>query len=99
MTITMAEWKQIQKRTFTRWCNEHLKQQDTKIEDLETDFSDGIPLIILMEVLSEKMVGRYNKKPRIHAQQMENVQLALEFIEKQNIHLVNIGKDFSCSLS
>jgi filamin len=87
-----AEWKRIQKKTFTRWCNEHLKVQDMMVEDLSTDLSDGVRLIVLIEVLSHKKVGRYNKKPRVFAQKMENVQLALDFLmKKERIRLVNIG--------
>ncbi len=79
-----AEWKRIQKKTFTRWCNEHLKKQDPEfmISEIGEDFSDGISLITLLEVLSQKKVGKYNKKPRVHAQKMENLEKALNFITK-----------------
>lgn len=90
-----AEWKRIQKKTFTRWCNEHLKKvgPDHLLEELGKDFSDGIRLILLLEALSQKKVGRYNKKPRVHAQRMENLEQALDFImKKEGIKLVNIGK-------
>ena len=88
-----AEWKKIQKKTFTRWCNEHLKKQQMLIEDLAEDFADGIKLIVLLELLSGKKLGRYSKKPRVHAQKMENVEMALDFImKKERIRLVNIGK-------
>ena len=88
-----AEWKRIQKKTFTRWCNEHLKVQDLFLEDITTDLSDGVRLIALIEVLSHKKLGRYNKKPRVYAQQMENVQMALDFLmKKERIRLVNIGE-------
>ena len=90
-----AEWKRIQKKTFTRWCNEHLKKQDPEfmISEIGEDFSDGISLITLLEVLSQKKVGKYNKKPRVHAQKMENLEKALNFITKtEGIYLVNIGE-------
>lgn len=87
-----AEWKRIQKKTFTRWCNEHLRVQGIQIKDISTDFSDGVGLIILLQVLSQKKVGKYNKKPRVRAQKLENVQLSLKFIESEKIRLVNIGK-------
>lgn len=88
-----AEWKRIQQKTFTRWCNEHLKAKLMKIEDLNLDFRDGVRLIVLLELLSQKKIGRYNKKARIHAQKMENNQMALNFITKtERIKLVNIGK-------
>lgn len=88
-----AEWKRIQKKTFTRWCNEHLKAKLLKIEDLSKDLSDGVKLVVLLELLSQKKLGRYNKKARIHVQKMENNQLALDFITRtEKIKLVNIGK-------
>lgn len=58
-----AEWKRIQQNTFTRWANEHLKQCDSSIEDLGTDFSNGLKLIALIEVLSGKKMPRHSKKP------------------------------------
>ena len=88
-----AEWKRIQEKTFTRWCNEQLKIIEVSIEDLSKDLSNGVVLITLLEILSQKRIGRYNKKPRIHAQRMENVDMALDFITKtEKIRLVNIGK-------
>ncbi len=48
---------------------------------------------MLLEVLSQKKVGRYNKKPRVYAQKMENIEMALNFIMKtEHIYLVNIGE-------
>ena len=92
-----AEWKRIQKKTFTRWCNEHLKVQGVLIDDLNAGLSDGVKLITLVEVLSQKKVGRYNKKPRVHAQRMENVDQALRFISKtEKIRVVNIGGLSTC---
>lgn len=86
------EWKRIQTKTFTRWCNEHLKKQGNELEDLATGFEDGIRLLVLLEILSQKKVGRYSKKPRVLAQRMENIETALDFImKKERIRLVNIG--------
>jgi filamin len=48
-----AQWKKIQQNTFTRWANEHLKLIDKTIMSLETDLSDGLKLISLIEVLSQ----------------------------------------------
>jgi filamin len=87
-----AEWKQIQKKVFTRWCNERLKVVNIEVTQLPEDFSDGIKVINLVQVLSKKMIGRYSKKPRMYAQKMENVDLALKFLTKvEKIKIVNIG--------
>lgn len=87
-----AEWKRIQQKTFTRWCNEHLKKSSLFIRDLNTDLQDGTLLISLIEMLADKKVGRYNKRPRNYPQKLENVSLALRFVEKEGIRLVNIGE-------
>ncbi|KAH8388431.1 hypothetical protein KR093_006172 [Drosophila rubida] len=85
-----APWKRIQQNTFTRWTNVHLNAANSSIENLETDFSDGLRLILLVEVLSEKRIPRYNKNPTFRTQKLENVSIALEFLEGEGIKIVNI---------
>ena len=89
-------WQDIQKKTFTKWANEHLKSRGMNsfvfgatllisvgmaIGDLFTDLRDGIMLINLLEAISEKKVGPYNRNPRIGAQRLENQGIALNFIK------------------
>ena len=97
-TAVDAEWKRIQQNTFTRWCNEHLKCANLYIYDIEKDLSDGLKLIALLQVLSHKKIARYNKKPTFRPQKLENIAIALKFIEDENIKLVNIGKTFFARL-
>jgi len=85
-----APWKQIQKNTFTRWCNEHLKCVNKRIANLETDLSDGLRLIALLEVLSHQKMARYNKRPNFRQMKLENVSVALKFLEREHIRLVSI---------
>ncbi|XP_076061438.1 filamin-A-like [Oratosquilla oratoria] len=88
-----AQWKRIQQNTFTRWANEHLKQVNKHIGNLETDLSDGLRLVALIEVLSGKKMHKHNKRPTFRSQKLENVSVALQFLEKdENIRIVNIGK-------
>ena len=88
-----APWKKIQQNTFTRWANEHLKLVNRRVEDLQWDLSDGLNIIALIEVLSHKKIHRYNKKPMFRSQKLENISVALDFLENvEHIKLVNIGK-------
>ena len=88
-----APWKKIQQNTFTRWANEHLKLVNRRIEDLQWDLSDGLNIISLIEVLSHKKLPRHNKKPMFRSQKLENVSVALDFLENvERIKLVNIGR-------
>ena len=90
-----AQWKLIQKNTFTRWTNEHLKTVNKHVADLETDLSDGLRFIALVEVLSGKRFTKYNKRPTMRSHKLENVTLALEFLQhEERIKIVNIGMEF-----
>ncbi|XP_071409029.1 filamin-C [Pithys albifrons albifrons] len=86
-----APWKKIQQNTFTRWCNEHLKCVQKRIGDLQRDLSDGLRLIALLEVLSQKKMGRkHHPRPNFRQMKLENVSVALEFLEREHIKLVSI---------
>ena len=62
------------------------------LTELNEDFCGGLTLIALVEVLSEKKMSKYNRRPRIHAQKVENIQMALNFLKSEGVKLVNIGK-------
>ncbi|XP_075794972.1 filamin-B isoform X6 [Pelodiscus sinensis] len=86
-----APWKRIQQNTFTRWCNEHLRCVNKRIGNLQCDLSDGLRLIALLEVLSQKrMYRKYHQRPTFRQMQLENVSVALEFLERESIKLVSI---------
>lgn len=87
-----AVWKRIQQNTFTRWANEHLKTVNKYIACLEADLSDGIRLLALVEVLSGKKLPRYNARPTMKAQKLNNVDTALRFLtDVEKLKLVNIS--------
>jgi filamin len=86
-------WVDVQKKTFTRWSNSFLRYKAQKINDLETDLEDGVLLIVLLEILSDKSLGRYNKTPKMKPQKLENISSALKFIAAQGIKLVGIGPE------
>ena len=85
-----TQWKKIQERTFTKYVNSQLNKCGTEIEDLETSFSDGLKLIRLVCVLSGKEIRKYSKNPTFRTQKLENVSIALKFLETEGLTLVNI---------
>lgn len=90
-----AQWKLIQKNTFSRWANEHLKTVNKSIANLESDLSDGLRLVALIEVLSGKKFKHVNRRPNFRTQKLENVTRVLEFLERdEGIRIVNIGKTY-----
>jgi len=84
-------WQDIQQRTFTAWCNEFLKDRGMHINDLAKDLRDGILLINLLEIISGKSLGKYNKNPKVPTQKYENTGIAIEFVKNEGIKLVNVG--------
>ncbi|XP_025155052.1 filamin-A isoform X4 [Harpegnathos saltator] len=85
-----AQWKRIQQNTFTRWANERLKAVNKHIGDLECDLSDGLRLVSLIEVLAQKRLPKHNQRPTFRSQKLENVSVALKFLEDEGIRIVNI---------
>ncbi|XP_035210108.1 plectin-like, partial [Stegodyphus dumicola] len=78
----------IQKKTFTKWVNKHLKKANKELYDLFEDLRDGHNLISLLEVLSNEILPREKGSMRFHM--LQNVQIALDFLRFRKIKLVNI---------
>jgi len=88
----LPAWVLTQKRTFTRWCNSFLVERMVRIGDFCDDFTDGTKLCELIECISKKKV-RYNKAPKMKAQELENVSAALKFLQTEGIKVVGIGPE------
>jgi filamin len=87
-------WVRIQKKTFTRWCNNYLTQRSLGINDLQADLADGVLLHNLLEILgNEDVLPRANKKAKLKLQKVENLNSCLRYIKSKNINLVNIGAE------
>ncbi|XP_037953249.1 dystonin isoform X36 [Teleopsis dalmanni] len=78
----------IQKKTFTKWVNKHLKKANRRVDDLFEDLRDGHNLLSLLEVLSGEHLPRERGKMRFHM--LQNGQMALDFLRYKKIKLVNI---------
>lgn len=85
-------WEKQQKKTFTAWCNSHLRKAGTQIEIIEEDFRDGLKLMLLLEVISGEQLPKPDRgKMRFH--KIANVNKALDFIESKGVKLVSIGAE------
>jgi len=86
-------WENIQKKTFTKWVNSHLAKRAKKIEEITTDFGDGLLLLAFLEVISGKYFAKFEKNPKIRIQKIQNLDLALKFIKEQGVNLIAIGPE------
>jgi hypothetical protein len=73
-----AARQKMQIKSFTAWVNLHLKKVGLEVRDLKTDFSDGIKLLRLVEVISEDELGKFNQKPVSKFQKVENINIPLK---------------------
>nr|XP_024219602.1 plectin-like [Halyomorpha halys] len=73
----------IQKKTFTKWVNKHLKKAHRHVNDLFTDLQDGHNLISLLEVLSGEQLPREKGRMRFHM--LQNVELVLNFLRYKKV--------------
>ncbi|EGT39114.1 hypothetical protein CAEBREN_19827 [Caenorhabditis brenneri] len=85
-------WEKQQKKTFTAWCNSHLRKAGTSIDTIEEDFRNGLKLMLLLEVISGEPLPKPDRgKMRFH--KIANVNKALEYIESKGVKLVSIGAE------
>ncbi|XP_043974135.1 plectin-like isoform X2 [Gambusia affinis] len=97
------ERDRVQKKTFTKWVNKHLIKAQRQVTDLYEDLRDGHNLISLLEVLSGETLPREKdmvrsvrlprEKGRMRFHKLQNVRIALEFLIRRQVKLVNIRND------
>lgn len=90
----MPAWVATQHKAFLRWANTYLESKNIEpMKDLINDFSSGVRLIQLLEIIGSEPLGKYNKNPKMKVQKAENVNTALTFIKHRGILLHNIGAE------
>ncbi|XP_039176235.1 dystonin isoform X23 [Crotalus tigris] len=116
------ERDKVQKKTFTKWINQHLLKVRKHVNDLYEDLRDGHNLISLLEVLSGDTLPRERdflktlrlvssteacpfeqheededkgprEKGRMRFHRLQNVQIALDYLKRRQVKLVNIRND------
>ncbi|XP_075905519.1 dystrophin isoform X3 [Nelusetta ayraudi] len=85
------EREDVQKKTFTKWVNSQLtKTRKPTVEDLFSDLCDGRRLLELLEgLVGHEQVRLERGITRVHS--LNNVNRALQILQKNNVELVNIG--------
>ncbi|XP_072027834.1 uncharacterized protein [Amphiura filiformis] len=96
-SATGSYTEETQLQAFRNWCNKHLETVDERIDNLETDFSNGLKLIALVEALSKKKVPGNRQKsalPTDRIRRLDVVSMALEFLkDTEHVPLIGIGME------
>ena len=95
MTSSSREWQNIQHTTFVNWVNDKLSSGKNptgrKVERLNTDLSDGVLLIRLLENLTGVKFPKYNAAPKLAAHSLVNLDIAFQYLREEGVKLVSIG--------
>eukprot|EP01156_Anaeramoeba_ignava_P023014 Anaeramoba_ignava/c21245_g1_i2.p1 GENE.c21245_g1_i2~~c21245_g1_i2.p1 ORF type:complete len:1538 (+),score=560.45 c21245_g1_i2:48-4661(+) len=90
----LPDWVKMQQKTFTRWFNKHLKRVKESITDLQEGLEDGLKFIKFVELVTEKKINRYNKRPKLRIQKIENIKIAMEQIQNEKkFQFASIGPE------
>jgi Ca2+-binding EF-hand superfamily protein len=100
------EWERIQKKTFTKWCNQHLGKRfgaDSQIDNIVSAWGNGVPLMKLAVALyseNEKNPEQAVSMPKLKAnelkdklsriQQVSNCNKALALLTQAGVNLKHI---------
>lgn len=78
-------------RTFLRWLNSKLKtsSKQTIVSNLQTDLSDGMILVELVEILSGKKIGnKYTKiNSKLHQHHLDRITFVLDHMSANNVEM------------
>lgn len=93
-------WENVQIKAFTQWLNQYLNKRDLEVKEIKSDLNDGVKLLNFLELLSGKKVSaRYDRNPPSRIQKIQNLHIALNFLEKDldfNVKVVGVGaEDFA----
>lgn len=92
------KWVEIQKKAFTFWVNRQLikREEVPQVEDLQPDLANGVRLVALVEVLSNKPLEmKWSKQPVMKAHKITNCVLALGHLKNENVgHLTVSAENF-----
>jgi Ca2+-binding EF-hand superfamily protein len=104
-------WERIQMKTFTKWCNNHLKKRwgpDTQVEDILKDWETGLLLmhlgVALYEVNEQKPEQaismpklRANElNPKNRIQMVNNGAKAIDLLKKAGVNIRGVSAENLC---
>lgn len=85
-------WKEIQVATFERWANLHLKKRGVTLDDLYSDFRNGVKLVQLVEQVSKVTLGDYFTDPQELPECVFNIRMALDYLQDEGVLVIPIDR-------
>ena len=86
-----AKWIETQIIGFTSLVNSFLSRRKQKIENLETDFKDGLRLADFIELAGHVELAGIDYFPKGKIQSIQNLAICLEYLSSVNVRLLGIN--------
>jgi len=95
------QWEKVQIMGFTAWINSYLTAKGLAVENLQTDFQNGVRLCTFCEIIKDRIpdlnkvkLQRWERNPNIRLHYIENTNSAFKFIKDDlKVKLVAIGAE------
>jgi len=81
-------WEDVQRKTFTKWCNSHLVKRfgsDAAIKSISEDFQTGVKLMELLNALYSVSMPKHNKAPKLRPHKLDNIELAFRMLNDAGV--------------
>jgi len=92
------QWENTQRKTFGKWVQAQLRKRggDYDVEKIESEFSDGIKLRALLEIISGDTLPKIDMKPKMRIHKIGNINVSLKSIKEHGVKLVGISAEELC---
>ena len=71
----------------------HLAKRGSGIENIQSDFGNGIKLVQLLEAIGGESLGKINNNPKMKIHKIENINVALKYVATKGVKLVGISSE------
>jgi len=82
-----------QRNSFERWARAVLSKNQISLDNIDTDFKDGIKLLQLLEIVSGESLGKFDKTVKHKVNMLSNVNMVMEFLKSRGIKHIPFPAD------
>lgn len=82
------KWVAVQRKTFVKWTNTHLKRKgfgELGVETVSKEFDTGEKLMEVMNAIFDVAIPKHAKNPKLRPQKMDVIAQAFKMIEEAQV--------------
>lgn len=85
MAAAEEGWVKVQRKTFVKWTNQHLKRKgfdEMPIDGFAGSWTDGTGVMRIINAVFDVPIPKHNKNAKMRPQAMDNVSISFKMIEE-----------------